>query len=80
MTNYKGYYIDNVIFHSKSDIDAFVKEQAINKYKMLVEMFSRKPSMELSCMMSDHADRLHKVFGLSYGEIEDIEIAVFKAA
>lgn len=74
MKNYKGYYIDHVYFHSEAEIDAFIKKQAIDRYKMFCTMFANKPSMELAVMMSDHADRLHTVFGLSYDEIEAIEI------
>lgn len=75
MKKYKGYYIDHVYFNSESDIDAFIKKQAIERYKTLAVMFSNKPSMELTSMMCDLADRLVKVFGLTYTEIEELEIA-----
>lgn len=80
MKKYRGYYIDGVIFHSESEIDAFIKKQAIEHYKMLCAMFANKPSIELSVMMCDKADYLHNVLGLSYAEIEDIEIEAIKAA
>jgi hypothetical protein len=81
MTQYKGYYIDHIIFNSKADIDNFRKEQAINRYKMMCEMFARQDAgMELSILMSEQADRLHNEFGMDYNEIENIEIEVFKAA
>lgn len=80
MKNYKGYYIDGVIFNSKSEIDAFIKKQAIENYKMLCTMFADKPSMELCAIMGSKADYLHDVCGLSYAEIEDIEIEAIKAA
>ena len=80
MKNYKGYYIDGVVFHSKSEIDMFIKEQAIERYKQLCAMFANKPSMELNAMMCDKADYLHNVCGLSYDAIEQIEIEAIKAA
>ena len=81
MTQYKGYYIDHIIFNSKADIDNFRKEQAINRYKMMCEMFARQDAgMELSILMSEQADLLHNQFGMDYNEIEAIEIEAYKAA
>lgn len=80
MKNYRGYYIDGVTFNSKSDIDTFIKEQAIEKYKWLCTKFNNDPSMELNVIMCDRADFLHNQCGMSYAEIEEIEIEAFKAA
>lgn len=81
MTQYKGYYIDHIFFHSKADIDNHIKEQAIDRYKMMCRMFARQDAgMELSIMMSEQADLLHNQFGLDYNEIEEIEIEAYKAA
>lgn len=81
MTQYKGYYIDHIIFNSKTDIDNFIKEQAIDRYKMMCRMFAQEDAgMELSIMMSEQADLLHNQFGLDYNEIEEIEIEAYKAA
>jgi hypothetical protein len=81
MTQYKGYYIDHIVFNSKTDIDNFIKEQAIDRYKMMCRMFAQDDAgMELSILMSEQADRLHNQFGMDYNEIEAIEIEVFKAA
>lgn len=80
MTKYKGYYIDHVIFHSKAEIDNFIKNQAIDRYKMMCRMFANDGGMELSIIMSDHADYMHNVCGMDYNEIEAIEIEVFQAA
>ena len=81
MTQYKGYYIDHIIFNSKADIDNHIKEQAIDRYKMMCRMFAREDAgMELSIMMSEQADRLHNQFGMDYNEIEAIEIEAYKAA
>lgn len=80
MKHYKGYYIDGVHFTNESKIDAFLLTQAIERYEMLARMFTETPSMEVSVMMGDQADRLHTVFGLSYDEIETIEIEAMKSA
>ena len=52
MKQYKGYYIDHVIFNSTAEIDAFIKKQAVEHHNRLSKMFSERPSMELSSMMS----------------------------
>ena len=80
MTQYRGYYIDHIHFHSKADIDAFVKKQAIERYKLMCRMFANNSTMELSILMGEQADKLHNAFGMEYDEIEAIEIEVFKAA
>lgn len=80
MNQYKGYYIDNIHFCSKADIDAFVKQKAVDRYKMMCRRFANSSSMELSILVSEQADKLHKVFGMDYNEIEAIEIEVFQAA
>lgn len=79
MTKYKGYYIDKVVFNNKAEIDAFIKKQTIEKYQTLCRMFARNSSMELIAMMQPYADRLHNEFGLSYEEIEQLEIEAYAA-
>ena len=79
MKQYKGYYIDHVVFNSETEINNFIKNQAVEGYKTLCTMFASKPSMELSVMMSDKAEFLHEC-GMSYDEIEEIEIEAIKAA
>ena len=80
MKQYKGYYIDHIYFNSEADIDAFVKQQAVDRYKLMCRMFANNSTMELSVLMSEQADKLHNTFGMDYNEIEAIEIEVFKAA
>lgn len=77
MRKYKGYYIDKVIFNSKSEIDAFIKKQTIEKYQQLCKMFAQNACMELIHMMQPYVDRLHDEFGLSYEEIEQLEIEAY---
>ena len=80
MQNYKGYYIDHVFFNSKEEIDSHIKAKAIEKYKMLCTMFAENPSVEMGMIMSDQADYMHRVCGMDYDEIEQIEIEAFQAA
>lgn len=75
MKQYKGYYIDGVHFNTKNEIDNFIKAQEIDRYKTFARMFNENPSMELSVVMSEVADRLHTIYGLDYTEIEAIETA-----
>lgn len=79
MTQYRGYYIDNVIFSSKADIDEFVKEQAIRAYKTACRLFYESPSMERSTYCYELAERLHKVFGFTWDQIEAMELAIYPA-
>lgn len=75
MMQYKGYYIDHVYFHSKADIDACIRQQAIESYQRLIRYFERHSTLAVNAKLIEEADRLHKVFGLSYEEIEQLEIA-----
>lgn len=75
MTKYKGYYIDGVTFSSKAEIDKFLKDVTINTYKMYCRMFEEKPSMELVYnFLTPCMDKLHNEYGLSYEEIELLEV------
>lgn len=79
MKQYKGYYLDNVIFNSEREIEAFIKKNMIEQYKMLCEMFAKDSCMELIEMIHPYEEKLHKEFGLSYEEIEQIEIEAYSA-
>lgn len=75
MKEYKGYYIDHVFFNSEEEIDKHIMDKAVERHTNLAELFASAPSIALSKAMDDSADRLHSLFGLSYEDIEDIEIA-----
>lgn len=79
MKQYKGLYIDKVIFNSEAEIDAFFKEQAINDYKTAVEVFAINHTMEASILCDDKAGYLVENFGLTWEEVEQIEIDTLKA-
>ena len=79
MVKYKGYYIDKINFYSEREIDEFIKEQTIRKYKKFCKMFENDACMELIEIMTLYQDKLHNL-GLSYEEIENIEIEAIKEA
>ena len=79
MTQYKGYYIDHIYFHSKAEIDDHIKQQAVEAYQRLIRYFADHSTMAVSIKCSESADRLHNIFGFSYEEIEAIEIAAYAA-
>lgn len=79
MRNYKGYYIDNVIFHSIEEIDEFIKTQAIEAYKKAVELFANNSTLENSIYVDSKAEILVNRYGFTWDEIEDLEIATYQA-
>lgn len=74
MKNYKGYYIDKVVFNNEAEIDAFIKKQAADKFIKLNKIFASRMTMEASVACSEQADRLHNQLGFSWEEIEAMEI------
>jgi len=74
MKKYKGYYIDNFVFHSEAEIDAFLKKKAIDYFIWLNQYFNRNMSIEASAACSEQAQILHDTFGLTWDEIEALEI------
>ena len=79
MTQYKGYYIDHIYFNSKYEIDAYIKQKAIDEYQRRIRYFANHSTMEVSIFCIEQADLLHNNFGFSYEEIEAIEIAAYAA-
>lgn len=75
MKQYKGYYIDNIYFHSESEIDDFIKQQEVKRFISFNKSFASSPTTEASIVCAEQADRLHKLFGFSYEELEEIEIS-----
>ena len=78
MTQYKGCYIDHVIFNSKADIDRFLKEKAVEAYKIAVEIFAFRRNMESSIYMMEKAEVLVGQYGYTWDQVEEIEIEVYK--
>lgn len=79
MTQYKGYYIDNIYFNSKDEIDAYINQEAVEEYQRRIRYFADHSTIEASIFCSEQADLLHNNFGFSYEEIEAIEIAAYAA-
>lgn len=78
MTKYKGFYTDHVIFNNKAEIDAHIKKQAINHYKTACRLFAEKGGVEVAAYMADREKILHDVHGLTWEQIEEVEISVYK--
>lgn len=78
MTKYKGYYIDNVSFSTKEDIDSFLEEQAVKAYRTAVELFDNNRSLEYSLYCDQCADTLVNDFGYTWDQIEALEIETLK--
>ena len=79
MTQYKGYYIDHIYFNSEAEIDAPIKQKAVDEYQRRIRYFADHYTIEASIFCSEQADLLHNNFGFSYDEIEAIEIAAYAA-
>lgn len=78
MKQYKGYYIDKVIFNNTEEIDNFLKEQALNAYKLACEMFVAHSTMENSSYCDEKAQRLVSEFGYTWEQVEELEIEYIK--
>lgn len=80
MTQYRGLYIDHVYYNSKSDIDEAIKQREINNYKMRCEIFALRKTMEASIFADEQAEKLHNEFGISWEELEQMEIEAYQTA
>ena len=78
MKQYKGYYIDNVIFHNEKEIDTFLEKQALDAYKLGCKVFAEHSTMENSLYCEEKAERLVNTFGYTWEQVEEIEIEVYK--
>jgi len=72
MRQYKGYYIDNVIFNNTNDIEAFLKRQAVDAYKMAVTLFVERSTIENSIYCDEKAERLVNEFGFTWEQVTAI--------
>ena len=79
MKNYKGYYIDKVIFNSKADIDAFLKKQAIEAYKTACWLFAKNKDMDSSMYADQKAEILVSEFDFTWDQVEALEIEAYKS-
>ena len=79
MEQYKGYYIDNIYFNRKDEIDDHIKQKAVEEYQRRIRYFADHSTMEASIFCTEQADLLHNNFSFSYEEIEAIEIEAYAA-
>lgn len=63
-------------FKNHSELNAWNMAGHIAEYKKLAAMFGQHPSTELSSLMSDRAEVLVKQFGMTWEQIEELELAV----
>lgn len=80
MEAYRGYYIDGFYFHSRAEIDEFLRQRAIKRMQMLVGFFARDGSMEASVMLANHETQMVRQHGFTPQEVEDLEIEMLKEA
>lgn len=80
MKQYKGYYIDNVIFNNEADIDAFLEKQAVDAYKSACELFANNSTMVNSVYCDEKAEILVNRFGYTWEQVETLEIEAYKTA
>ena len=78
MKKYNGYYIDNVIFHNEEEIDAFLKQQAIDAFKKAIKYFCENPTMAASMYSEEKAEVLVKQFGYTWEQVEELETNTMK--
>ena len=62
-------------FKNYQELKDWNKQGHINHYKKLAKMFSNNPTMELNVMMCKCAVILVKQFGLTYNDVEQIELS-----
>lgn len=76
MQAYRGYYIGEGPndFHSKAEIDCFLRERAVKRMKLLVHFFCRGGDMAASKMLSDHELQMMQQNKFTPAEIEELEI------
>lgn len=74
MTNYKGYYIDGVIYSNKQDVDNQILKNRLNQLKLAVREFERFPCYETAGYLSDKQEQLVKLHGYEWEEVENLTL------
>ena len=79
MKHYRGYYIDNVVFHTEADIDEYIKARNIRRYQQHIRLMNHYT--ERGMIIAAHkaayeiANFLVKECGLTWADIEEIELS-----
>lgn len=74
MKQYKGYYIDGVIFNSKEEIYEHIKNELVRSYKNHCELFATvdcNAAMASAC--DEIAEKLVNDYGFTWEELDEIE-------
>lgn len=79
MKQYKGYYIDRVIFHNEAEVDDFIKAQAVKAYKDACSLFASHSTVEYSLYCDELAEKLVKVHGFTWEQVEELELEAYAA-
>lgn len=79
MTQYRGLYIDGIIFTCKQDIDKSLRETAVYRYRMAAERFAERPTLEFAEYVDQLAEDLVNNHGLDWDEVDEIEAAAMAA-
>lgn len=74
MKQYKGYYIDNVIFNNESEIDKHIENKAVEAYMIAVKLFMKECNIEYSMYVNEKAENLVNNFGYTWEQVEELEI------
>ena len=62
-------------YRTAEEIREDAKQSNIARYKKLVSMFANHPTMEISAAMDDLALVLVKSYGLTWEQVEALEVA-----
>lgn len=79
MKQYKGYYIDKVIFNNEKEIDEFLEKQALEAYITACKIFNSHCTIESSISCDEKAQILVNNFGYTWEQIEQLEIQAYTA-
>lgn len=71
---YRGIEIDGTVFTGTQDVDAFLKERAIESYRSAVWCFDKEHSYETANRIDECAERLVNQFGMDWDEVEALAI------
>ena len=71
---YKGYHIDGVLFHDEADVDNFIKRTRILSLQLAIMRFFSELDYNASERVLELEHELMGEYGLTWHEVEDIEI------
>ena len=72
MKEYKGYYIDGVIYHNEKEIDEHIKNCAIDAYRIAVELFCKERNIAYAAYVDEKAEELVNKYGFTWEQVEEL--------